>query len=91
MCELPGPTTGKNKDFPWQSEYLNLLVTKSLSFLTFIKMCQTNIFMNIFYSNQYFLAGFNSHAFRLDVLESGSNLSHDFSLVINFSYQIEKI
>ena len=43
------------------------------------------------YSNQYFLAGFNSHAFRLDVLESGSNLSHDFSLVINFSYQIEKI
>lgn len=80
-----------NKHFAWQSEYLNLLVKKSLSFSTFIKMCQTNIFMNIFYSNQYFLAGFNSHAFRLDVLESGSNLSHDFSLVINFSYQIEKI
>lgn len=46
--------------------------------------------MNIFYSNQYFLAGFNSHAFRLDVLKSGSNLSHDFALVISFLTRLKK-
>lgn len=61
-----------NKDFPWQSEYLNLLAEK-LSFPTFIKMCQI-IYLWIYSIQISILAGFNSHALRLDVLKSGSNL-----------------